>query len=196
MGIQIKAIDENSISIIFELPVATEKANKQKLIVNMFQTQFLNISDEYFKVTSFDWNVQSEIGFYRIAEVNQFRRTVLELLLNERVKQYQPEQNQFNVSNIPFYKKELDYAFNVSNSLSVKFYARHGANVLEKAPEVTENYLNKNLMTTRYCIKYELGICEKKQLKVPAPDNSKLLIENKFGKYQLAFDCQLCRMYV
>ncbi len=195
-GIQIKATDEDHISVTFELPKATEKAKKQELIINMFQKQFLDISDEYFRITAFNWKVQSEIGFYRIAEVNQLRRTVLELLLNERIKKYQPGHIQFKPSSVPFYKEVLDYAFNVSNSLAVKFYARHGANVLEKAPEVTENYLNKNLMTTRYCMKYELGICEKKQLKTSAPDNSKLFIENKFGKYQLAFDCKLCRMYI
>ncbi len=195
-GIQIKATDQDHISVTCELPEATEKAKKQELIINMFQKQFLNISDEYFKITAFNWKVQSEIGFYRIAEVNQFRRTILQLLLNERIKQYQPAHIQFTPSNIPYYKKELNYAFNISNSLAMKFYARHGADVLEKAPEVTKNYLNKNLMTTRYCTKYELGICEKKQLKTSAPDNSKLFIENKFGKYHLAFDCKLCRMFV
>ena len=68
--------------------------------------------------------------------------------------------------------------------------------VTEKAPEITKNYANIKLMTTRYCLKYELGLCETKQLHKSITENKHLFIENKFGKYKLEFDCTKCQMFV
>jgi len=194
--ISIHAIDEDEISVEIELPEANEKARNQELIVKMFKTQFLNISDAYFKIIQFNWNVQSEIGFYRIAEVNQLRRSILALLLAKRIENYKPHRIQFVPTTIPFYENNPDYRYNVSNSLAVKFYARHGANIIEMSPEITEDYFNINLMTTRYCLKFELGICERKQLNIPIKEDNSLHIENKFGKYRLEFDCDKCKMFV
>jgi len=162
----------------------------------MFNKHFTGATDSWFKIEQFTWNVTCDTGFYRIAQANEFRRNLLQLLLQKRINNYQRTTFTIQPNNEPFYKNTLDYRFNVANSLAKKFYARHGAAVAEMAPEVTKNYEGVNLMTMRYCLKFEMGICEKKQLRIPAAENSTLYIENKFGKYQLDFNCAICRMYV
>ena len=76
---------------------------------------------------------------------------------------------------------------------------------LEKAP----NYFNppdspipgKTLMTTRYCLRYELGMCLMGKNKPTAPHTAKpeqgkrhLLLHNNGKWFRLDFDCRNCQM--
>jgi putative protease len=47
----------------------------------------------------------------------------------------------------------------------------------------------RKLMTTRYCLKYELGMCGK------APGSLKL-VDEEGHRLELRFDCAHCRMHV
>jgi putative protease len=56
--------------------------------------------------------------------------------------------------------KNVSYKQNVSNALSERGYRETGAETLDKAFELT-HCSGAELMRTRYCIKYELGMCPK-----------------------------------
>lgn len=88
----------------------------------------------------------------------------------------------------------LTYHDNVANPLAEKFYADHGAQVREKALEVQPREGELTVMTTRYCLRRELGCC------LRTPDGGKmprrLFLRNESGLYRLDFDCADCRMHV
>lgn len=90
----------------------------------------------------------------------------------------------------------LTYHDNVANKLAEKFYREHGAEIIDYALELDKNTKTENIivMTTRYCLRRELGYCLKKSggknLKGP------LFLHSANCKFRLDFDCSQCRMKV
>ncbi len=85
----------------------------------------------------------------------------------------------------------LTYHDNVANGLAEKFYREHGAESIERALEAT-GAKGDVVMTTRYCLRRELGAClkEKNAAKLPSP----LYLTAPAATYRLDFDCANCRM--
>ena len=67
-------------------------------------------------------------------------------------------------------------------------------------PVITENYDGKALMTTKYCLRYELGCClQGKNSSKPQLDikpTATLLLRNNDRRFRLDFDCQQCQMLI
>lgn len=90
----------------------------------------------------------------------------------------------------------LDYHANVANSAAVEFYRAHGAEIKEMALEVEPPRRGTpvRVMTTRYCLRRELGCCLKhggsQKLKGP------LTLKSGSAQLHLDFDCASCRMTV
>ena len=102
--------------------------------------------------------------------------------------------------------KELTYLANCSNSMSRQLYSAMGAETVAPAYEL-QPAQGAELMRTKYCIKYELGLCpnyksrwaddkgyrnniEQTQYKEP------FYLLNGKNKLQLKFDCANCEMLV
>lgn len=130
-----------------------------------------------------------EIRFYPISTINSWRRTLIEMLLAEREKNY--VQNRFSIekNNIPYPKNQLDYTANVANNLARKFYERHGVSKIDDAFEISKTDENTIMMFNKYCIRHELGLCKKHN----ADD---LFLINNGRKLRLSFDCKKCEMKV
>lgn len=88
----------------------------------------------------------------------------------------------------------LDYHWNVANRLARKFYESHGATIGAPAIELKRPDGDVTVMTTRYCIRRELGAClrEKNARSLPSP----LFLRSESGTYRLDFDCARCGMKV
>lgn len=89
----------------------------------------------------------------------------------------------------------LTYHDNISNSNSEHFYRSHGAKIAQRAIEVSNRPDGEiTVMSTRYCIRRELGACLKTAngKKLPTP----LYLRNESGLYRLDFDCRRCGMKV
>ena len=84
------------------------------------------------------------------------------------------------------------YHDNIANREAEKFYESHGAAVGEKAVEVEIPKGKKRVMTTRYCLRHELGCC----LKKPGADRlpAELFLDAPIGRLELRFDCKNCNM--
>ena len=88
----------------------------------------------------------------------------------------------------------INYEFNVANSLAKAFYERHRARVVESAFELQRNIDGKKLMTTKHCLKYFLDACSKNGGKADFKEPLYLVYQGK--KYRLNFDCQNCQMEI
>lgn len=87
---------------------------------------------------------------------------------------------------------QADYTANVANSLARSLYASHGRADVAPAYELSRPG-GAALMRTRYCIRYELGLCPRHQ---GASDCGKLFLVNNGRRFALHFDCLSCEMSV
>lgn len=87
--------------------------------------------------------------------------------------------------------KHLTYHDNVANRLAEKFYRDHGVDTIERALEASGKK-GDVVMTTRYCLRRELGACLKEDgaPKLPSP----LRLATPEATYALEFDCARCLM--
>jgi putative protease len=98
----------------------------------------------------------------------------------------------------PLPAPELDYTWNIANQAARAFYQRAGGKVLEPAAELQASLRDRVVMTTRHCLRYELGWC----LVHPNPEPWKrlaeppgaLFLENGATRLECRFDCARCRM--
>ena len=135
--------------------------------------------------------------FLPISKINEIRRIVLEQLIEIRVKEYHREEFQITKTNHPYPVSQLDFTYNVSNQLARQFYKRHGVTEIEKAFELQWDPGKSRVMTTKYCVKYELGKCARFQRdsmgeKVVEP----LTLKHGEVEYKLKFNCKPCEMEI
>lgn len=158
------------------------------------------------------YRVLSKTGntIYRVEEIddeldNRFvpasllanlRRRALEQLDKVHVLEYEVDIRKAEDKSAELPQGEiLTYHDNVANSLARKFYSEHGATCIESAIEIKpENKEEIVVMTTRYCLRREMGCCLKKSAgkKWEGP----LYLQSANNRFRLDFDCQECRMKV
>lgn len=139
----------------------------------------------------------AQAWFLPISKVNEIRREVLEELMQIRVKEYHREEAQIVKTDHPYPVENLDFTYNVSNKLARQFYHRHGVKEIEKAFELQWDPGKSRVMTTKYCVKYELGKCPRFQRetmgeKVKEP----LVLKQGELEYKLKFNCKPCEMEI
>lgn len=135
--------------------------------------------------------------FLPSSKVNELRREVLENLIDIRIKEYHREEKAIVKTDHPFPVKELDFTFNVSNRLARAFYKRHGVTEIEKAFELQWDPGKSRVMTTKYCVKYELGKCPKFQRDtMGAKLIEPLTLQHGENEYKLKFNCKPCEMEI
>ena len=65
----------------------------------------------------------------------------------------------------PYPETELSYLGNALNEKAMAFYRRHGVMKTEPAAESGLDMHGRKVMTTKYCIKYQLDGCPRKAKK-------------------------------
>ena len=88
--------------------------------------------------------------------------------------------------------KDVTYKTNISNNLSLSVYKAAGADSIGKAYEL-DPVADAELMRSRYCIRYELGICP---VHHRVKDSGPLFLLNNGRRLALHFDCRNCEMTV
>ena len=86
----------------------------------------------------------------------------------------------------------VDYKYNVANALAEEIYRARGSTAVHPAYELSP-VKGAELMRTKYCIRYELGLCPVHQ---GAGDSGPLFLLNNGRRLALGFDCRACEMTV
>ncbi len=87
---------------------------------------------------------------------------------------------------------KVTYKENVANRITESLYRELGAREVDKAFELTK-HPEAELMRSRYCIRFELGLCPVRQ---GASQSGPLFLRNNGRMLRLGFDCQHCEMAV
>ncbi len=89
----------------------------------------------------------------------------------------------------------LTYHDNVANNKSELFYQSHGAEQIQSAIEIQQNIPKQTrVMTTRYCLRREMGRCLRTSQGALWPRD--LYLTSGPIRLALEFDCVKCRMYL
>ena len=195
-GFELIATDEDGNVSIIKLEHSKEQTKTGESIEENIKTQLAKTG--FTPYSADEINVMfSQNWFLPISKINEMRRNVFDQLSEIRLKNYKREEHQMVKTSHPYPETKLDFMYNVSNKTARKFYERHGVTEIEKAFELQWDPGKSRVMTTKYCIKYELKKCPIHQkdivgVKVKEP----LVLKQGELEYKLKFNCKPCEMEI
>ncbi len=195
-GFQLAAIDEDGHQSISTFESAKEIAKNEESTIPNIKKNLAKTGNTPFIIDDIEVEFTSN-WFLPISKINEIRRVVLEQLIDIRVKEYHRVEIQIKKTDHPYPVSQLDFTYNVSNTLARAFYKRHGVTDIEKAFELQWDPGKSRVMVTKYCVKYELGKCARFQRetmgeKVVEP----LILKQGELEYKLKFNCKPCEMEI
>jgi len=191
-SLEISAISQDGRKAGLTMDVASEKAGNPQRMESMFSSQIAKATGDYsFALDSLSVGTQDgSIPFMSASALNGIRRE-LAVKLDEMGCISIPLALAPTVDKVAA-PEMLDYKANCSNSISRETYLSLGAKTVEDAYELTHRK-DAELMRTKYCIRFELGMCPVHQ---KAEGSGPLFLLNNGKRYALKFDCRNCEMSV
>jgi putative protease len=198
-GIRLKVIDEDGIGVETIEAYPFEPAHKPECARSTIEAQLIKTKDTPYRVISVAITPDKP-GFIRLSIINEIRRKALARLTWARIESFHHNGEKIVPNNTPFPEGELDYRANILNTRAVAFYERHRAKVKEMALEDDgarkTDMKDRVVMTTKYCLRYELDSCLRSNDKKSNRLNGPLTISDRQHTYRLEFDCMNCRMII
>ena len=187
-GARIDMEDERGgVSILQETPLEPSKVDQSE----RQRSVFAKLGGTPYRLARFD---NATIGgiFLPASLLNQMRRSVVEAFDRQKRITYSYDYRRQEDRKAAYPSTCLTFAANVSNRLSQAFYHDHGVTTIEPSMETSMPQKGAVVMTTRYCIRRQLGAC----LKTPGRNRLGQHLTLTSGNVRLAveFDCRRCEM--
>ena len=163
---------------------ATKKAYKEQLVKSggtMFQVIEVQLPE-------------SDLDFIPKGKLNEIRRALFEKLEKLRLSIYEQITVVRKNSSAVYPEKAFGFEGNVLNKYAKQFYKKHGCEVLEPAAESGLDLKGRRVMTTKYCIRGEMGACLIKKDEAKNLPRTLFLADQAENRYSLRFDCKDCHM--
>jgi 23S rRNA 5-hydroxycytidine C2501 synthase len=195
-GFSLSVVDEDGHSHTAHFDSVKELAKNTEGLIENIRQNLGKTGNTPFIADEIEVNF-SENWFLPNSKVNEMRRAALAELAEIRVREYKREGQPIEKTTHPYPFKKLDYSYNISNHLARAFYERHGVEEMEKAFELKWDAGKAKVMTTKYCVKYELGKCPRYQ-RATMGEKVKEPFTLKHGdvEYKLRFNCKPCEMEI
>jgi 23S rRNA 5-hydroxycytidine C2501 synthase len=157
-GLALEATDEDGVRAEAALACAKVTADKPEKAQANIEHQLSKLGDTEFAASTIEveWETPLHLS---AAQVNSLRRNLAESLSATRAQARPTREVPLVPNNTPFPAAKLSYLANVLNQKAAAFYRRHGVSDIEPAAESGLDLAGRTVMTTRYCLKYELGLC-------------------------------------
>ncbi len=198
-GFRINLVDEDNITATATINADHTPADNPDGSTAQIVRQLSKLGDTPFSSTSIIEATHGEY-FLPASMINSLRRIAVETLIENRIKHFHPQDTLRTEQGTPRSPERLDYSANIINSKAEEFYKAHGAKEIERGVEQTHDHEGKALMTTKYCLRYELGCClQGKSKTTPKADiksTDTLILHNNSNRFRLEFDCKNCLMKV
>jgi putative protease len=193
-GLKVLCTDEDNNFCELEFKISKEPAQNRETALKNITKQFSKTGNSIFKVSEVTLDLP-QLYFIPVKELNQMRRTFLEEIETLRLKNYQRPVQKILNNKIKYPANKLNFRANISNKLAKDFYKKHGIKERSNAFEIDRDIPGKELMTTKYCLKYQAGLCHKKKTKTSNSFKEPLYLKDiKNKKYRVEFDCAECFM--
>lgn len=197
-GFTVRLIDEDNCQGIASVSMEAEAAKNSATMSEQIVKQLGKLGDSPFVATSVSDDTEGQY-FLPTSVLNALRREAVDSLMAHRISYFRPKQCSRADAMDAYPATNMDYRANVVNSKAEEFYKRHGINAVEHGVEQSESYDGKALMTTKYCLRYELGCClqgKSTHCKLAIKPTDKLYLKNNGRSFRLVFDCGECQMLV
>ncbi len=193
-GFEFYAVDETGIQASLNTDLLKSPALNPEKSKETITRQLSKTGDTHFEVLGVQTN-GTENYFFQVSWLNAARRNLLNRITEIRMKKYR-NQTFIQPNNFPYPTKNIGYELNISNRLARQFFIRHGIQDPVMAFEKQTARHGMTVMTTKHCLKFELGFCLK--LGGSQPDNFSEPFSLNDGKNELMleFDCAQCVMKV
>ena len=198
-GFSLDLIDEDGVTATAHIKSEHTIAENQLKMTNTVVKQLMKLGNTPYRAIKI---LDATEGMYFVPSLtlNELRRNAVKILTDYRIKHFRPVDHVRTEQQPSCPETTLDYRANVVNSKAEEFYKKHGISILERGVEQTGDYAGKALMTTKYCLRYELGCCLQGKCQTEstvdiAPSDTLILCNNN-RRFRLHFDCDECQMQI
>ena len=184
-------VSEDGRCIDLEFVAGDQKANNIERMTAMIHTQVEKTSGGYrFSIGSI--TAGNGFPFMSASSLNGIRRKIADALDTLPCGKKDILLRDLEKTRKTALQKDVTYKANVSNRLAIKLYQEAGAETVSQAYELS-HHEDAELMRSKYCIRYELGICP---VHHKVKDSGPLFLLNNGQRFALKFDCRNCEMTV
>lgn len=193
-GFLLHAVDEDGNQAERSISYQKIPADKKEQAQDTIRTQLTRLGASEYQCSEFTLDLSTP-WFLAPSVLNKLRRETLDLLTEAREKNRPKIIKEFQKNDAPFPDKTLSYLGNVLNKDAVAFYLRHGVTKIAPAAESGVNLTGKQVMTTKYCLARQLGMCTKMNNRLRAIEPL-FLVDETGQRFELSFDCDRCVMNI
>ena len=198
-GVSLTIKDEDGCEATTETICEKMAANNKERAKDMITKQLSKLGGTPFQATEITL-ATNNLPFLPAAAINDLRRKAVDLLQDERLWHFYPKDTTLIPNEIPYFETCLDGRANIVNSKTEAFYRRHNVTTIERGPDQPNIGFKKDfpLMTTKYCLRYELGQClmHKCNKSIDKDYCGELYLLNNGRRFRLYFDCKNCEMQI
>ena len=181
--------DGRSVPETFE--AGEQTANNFERMMEMVKGQICKSSGGYQFLIG-DISSKEGLPFMTASFINGIRRRLAEILDSRPCGQKGILLRKPGKVTKPLPQEDTTYKNNISNHLAKQVYLEAGATSIAQAYELVQTP-KAELMRTRYCIRFELGMCPKYH---GDKQSKPLFLLNNGQRFALHFDCRNCEMTV
>jgi putative protease len=193
-GLSLAASDEDHNWASFSLATELQPAQQAEKARETIERQLRKLGNTDFECDQVTIDL-NPLPFLPVALINTLRRGAVEALAQAR-EQNRPRPAGGAIQNtVPFPQKVLSFEGNVLNQKAAEFYQRHGVEGIEPAAESGLDLQGRKVMTTQFCLRYELNACPRQPNPEKLSEPLKLVDEQNI-EYPLRFNCAECVMEV
>ena len=198
-GLALIARDADGCEAMAALEVEKIRAEKPEQALAAIEKQLRKLGGTPFECTFVRCDLP-EPYFIPLSTLNALRRAALEELEKQRRVEFPRLRGGAIKNAAPYPEKSLTYLGNVLNEKARDFYRRHGVIEIQPAAEHGLEMRGRKVMTTKHCLKHQLGYCARfNPSKIPPPERLQeplALVDEQGNLYPLRFQCAKCEMEV
>ncbi len=170
--------------------------NEEKAIANLKSA--LSKGGDMYHVADPEIDASHGVPFVPNSAANDLRRRALENHTAIRIKAHKPKGYPTPSASVTYPESEGNYRLNVANKLARQFYEDHGCHITEPAFELLQKTKGKEVMTTKYCIRREMGYCLKDSTKKAPKEwtSQRYILHGAYQDFDLVFNCKDCMMQI
>lgn len=200
LRLALQSIDRPSHHYTAEQALALEPA--KSFAPERIKSELSKMGDTIFELVEAELDFGGQEYFVPMSILSTLRRTCAEGLYEAIASSVCPDRSELSPQMKALDRSLLphrphfvpDYRANIANALARQHYHALGYGELAPAYELDHSQ-SVYLMTTKHCIKHELGYCTR-ETKSKLPYNEPLYLLQGGRKIRLDFDCHRCQMYL
>ncbi len=191
-GLILSARDEDGNQAQVDIVGERQPAQKKEAARQMILAQLTKLGHTIFECSDVQLRTV-DAYFLPVSRLNAAKRGLVEQLVRTREANRPRLTGAVRKNAVPYPEKHLTYLGNALNQKARAFYCRHGVETIAPAAESGLNLSGQVVMTTKYCLRKELGLCQREGSEPAEP----LILEDEDGRqFELRFRCGPCGMEI